>query len=219
MIETMSMIQRAQWTCLLYGKHRAILTPERPLGNSKVTLIYHTLDSQTQQNPGNSKRGFSCSSRPSERVAPLHHVSCYALQDFGNDERGRCKCDSDSCPSISLGRSIERFQMGNVAADLGLARARQLMLGARAWDGSRYLCTGNQAPPSQGGGGRGVSLIQVDDSSGCDERKEAQTWLFKSCVCLKEGQTFSNLLDARKKQMNISRFGNSDFMGMHKQCS
>jgi hypothetical protein len=64
-----------------------------------------------------------------------------------------------------------------------------------------------------------ASSRKVDDSSCCDERKEAQTLLCKSCVRLKEGQTFSNLLDARKKQMNISRFGNSDFMGMHKQCS
>jgi hypothetical protein len=49
-----------------------------------------------------------------------------------------------------------------------------------------------------------ASSGEVDDSSGCDGRKEAQTWLFKSCVRLKEGQTFSNLLDASKQQMNIS---------------
>jgi hypothetical protein len=49
-----------------------------------------------------------------------------------------------------------------------------------------------------------ASSGEVHDSSGCDGRKEAQTWSFKSCVRLKEGQTFSNLLDARKQQMNIS---------------
>ena len=74
-------------------------------------------------------------------------------------------------------------------------------------------------PAREAGAAGSASSRKVDDSSGCDERKEAQTLLCKSCVCLKEGHTFSNLLDARKKQMNISRFGNSDFMGMHKQCS
>ena len=49
-----------------------------------------------------------------------------------------------------------------------------------------------------------ASSGEVYDLRGCNGRKKAQTWLFKSCVCLKEGQTFSNLLDARKQQMNIS---------------
>jgi hypothetical protein len=43
---------------------------------------------------------------------------------------------------------------------------------------------------------------EVDDPSGYDLRREAQTWLFRACVRLNDGQTFSNLLDARKLQMD-----------------
>ena len=96
--------------------------------------------------------------------APRHRVPCGALRNFGNDERGRRECDSDSCPRISSGRSIEKFQMGNVAAYLGLApaarrimrqqkssRAHEPRRGARARDGSRYLCTGNSARTTPAG--------------------------------------------------------------------
>ncbi len=62
--------------------------------------------------------------RPSERVAPLHRVPSGTLQNFGNDERGRRECDSESFLRISSGRSIEKFQMGDMAADyMGLATA------------------------------------------------------------------------------------------------
>jgi hypothetical protein len=65
-----------------------------------------------------------------------------------------------------------------------------------------------------------ASFAEVDDPSSCDGRREARTWLFRSCLRLKEGQTFSNLLDAHKPQMDISlASATSDFMGMHKQCS
>jgi hypothetical protein len=99
-----------------------------------------------------------CCCRPSERVAPRHREPCGALRNIGKDERGRRECNSDSCPRISSGRSIEKIQMGNMAADykLGLApaarrimrqqkssRAHELRRGARARDGSRYLCTRN----------------------------------------------------------------------------
>ena len=43
---------------------------------------------------------------------------------------------------------------------------------------------------------------EVDDPSGYDLRREAQTWLFRACVRLNDGQTFSNLLDERKLQMD-----------------
>ena len=45
---------------------------------------------------------------------------------------------------------------------------------------------------------------EVDDPSGCDRKREAQTWSFGACVRLHNGQTFSNLLGARKQQMDIS---------------
>jgi hypothetical protein len=73
----------------------------------------------------------------------------------------------------------------------------------------------------------GICLIrrtsaEVDDPSGCDGRGGAQTWSSRACVRLKDDQTFSNLLDARKEQMDngrLSRFGSCDFMDMHKHCS
>jgi hypothetical protein len=55
----------------------------------------------------------------------------------GSDERGRHGCDSDSCPRISSGRSIEKihWQMGNVDADsrpwLVHAAARWIMRNQR----------------------------------------------------------------------------------------
>ena len=41
----------------------------------------------------------------------------------------------------------------------------------------------------------------VDVPSGRDGSRKAQTWSFRAWVRLKDGQTFSNLLDARKQQM------------------
>jgi hypothetical protein len=42
------------------------------------------------------------------------------------------------------------------------------------------------------------------DPNGFDGRGQAQTWSFRACVRPKDGQTFSNLSDARKQQMGIS---------------
>ena len=38
----------------------------------------------------------------------------------------------------------------------------------------------------------------------CESGRKAQTWFFRALVCLKDGQTFSNLLDARKQQLETS---------------
>ena len=50
----------------------------------------------------------------------------------------------------------------------------------------------------------------------------AQTWFFRAFVCLKDSQTFSNLLDVRKQELETSLAGwdcISDFMGMCKHYS
>ena len=64
----------------------------------------------------NRKQGFPCYRRPSRRVAARHHFPFGALRNCGTDERGRRACCSDSCPGISSGLSIDKLQMGNVAA-------------------------------------------------------------------------------------------------------
>jgi hypothetical protein len=63
------------------------------------------------------------------------------------------------------------------------------------------LNAGAATPASEAGF---ASSAEVDDPSGCDRKREAQTWSFGACVRLHSGQTFSNLLDARKQQMDIS---------------
>jgi hypothetical protein len=45
---------------------------------------------------------------------------------------------------------------------------------------------------------------KVDDPSIHDGRRESKTWLFRAYVRLEDGQTFSNLLDARKQQIDTS---------------
>ena len=48
------------------------------------------------------------------------------------------------------------------------------------------------------------SASEKADSSIHEGRREAHTWSFRACVRLKDGQTFSNLLDARKQQLDTS---------------
>jgi hypothetical protein len=49
-----------------------------------------------------------------------------------------------------------------------------------------------------------ASSAEVDNSSDCDNSRKAQTWSFRSCVRLRDGPTFSHLLDARKQQVDIA---------------
>ncbi len=48
------------------------------------------------------------------------------------------------------------------------------------------------------------SLLAVADPSCCDGKGESLTWSFRACVRLKDGQTFSDLLDARKQHMDVA---------------
>ena len=48
------------------------------------------------------------------------------------------------------------------------------------------------------------SASEKADLSIHEGRREAHTWSFRACVRLKDGQTFSNLLDARKQQLDTS---------------
>jgi hypothetical protein len=45
---------------------------------------------------------------------------------------------------------------------------------------------------------------EEDDPSSYDGRRASRTWLFSACVRLKDGKTFSNVLDERKKQVDTS---------------
>ena len=45
---------------------------------------------------------------------------------------------------------------------------------------------------------------KLDDPTMDESGRKAQTWSFRVCVRLKDGQTFSNLLDARKQQLETS---------------
>ena len=57
----------------------------------------------------------------------------------------------------------------------------------------------------------------VDAPSSRESGREAKTWSFSVLVRIEDGQTFSNLLEMRKKQLepgDLSCFGIGDFMGM-----
>ena len=43
---------------------------------------------------------------------------------------------------------------------------------------------------------------EINDPS--ESGRKAQTWFFRALVCLKDGQTFSNILDALKQQLETS---------------
>ena len=45
---------------------------------------------------------------------------------------------------------------------------------------------------------------EIDETEIDKNVKQSRTWLFRACVRIKDGQTFSNLLDARKLQLETS---------------